>query len=449
MRRQLPLRARLYVWAVVACAAGFLAFWLHAWRGPAPLELPNLGLVGLLLVLAMVASHFPLRVSRQYEVEVTNAVHFACLLLFGPVATMLVAGVSMCAGQVTSGLWNHWRSGKLTPSVQNVLFNTAYAIIYAGFGGAVYYTFLPQSAPAPLGRIENVWAIPATALAMYLTGRLLVTTIIGLKLGRNPLQFWLADWKREAPQEAGLFLLGLVTARTASHDPWIPLVMVLPAAIIYLSLKRWVQLVEQTIAAVEALADVVDRRDRYTFEHSKRVAAYAEQIARAMGVPAGEAETIRLAARVHDLGKIGVPDAVLLKQGRLTPEEFDEMKRHPQIGHDILSRFPEYRRGRELVVRHHERYDGRGYPDGLAGNRVALGAQIIAVADAFDAMTSDRPYRAALSLGQATADLRRGKGTQFHPAVVEALELVLAQERGPAPHDATQAPVRRLAPSGA
>jgi len=196
--------------------------------------------------------------------------------------------------------------------------------------------------------------------------------------------------------------------------------MMIPVAAIQLALTRSVQLMEQTIAAVEAMADVVDRRDPYTFQHSQSVAGHAVRTARRLRLPDREVELIRLAARVHDLGKIAVPDEVLHKHGRLTQAEFELMKKHPETGAEILAKFSEYRRGRELVLAHHERMDGLGYPRGLQAPEIPLGARIIAVADSWDAMTSDRPYREALESDIALAELLRGRGAQWDPAVVDA-----------------------------
>src|SRR5688500_13888279 len=209
--------------------------------------------------------------------------------------------------------------------------------------------------------------------------------------------------------------------------------MVMPVAPIYVTLQRTAKFLErrledQTVAAVEAMADTIDMRDHYTFEHSRRVAHYAVCLGEQLGVSAKELETIRLAARVHDLGKIGVPDDVLRKPGPLTPHEWELMERHVQIGYDILSRFADFRDCKELVLLHHERADGSGYPHtshasgtshashtvGSAGDveraHRLRNAQIIAVADALDAMTSDRPYRNALSLEAAMSEFQRLKG---------------------------------------
>src|SRR3989442_8078663 len=196
--------------------------------------------------------------------------------------------------------------------------------------------------------------------------------------------------------------------------------MMVPIAAIQLALTRSVQVMEPTIAAVESMADVGDRPDPYTFQHSQSVANHWVNIARKLRLADREVELIRLAARVHDLGKIAVPDEVLHKQGRLTTTEFEVMKKHPETGAEILAKFPEYRRGRELVLAHHERIDGLGYPRGLAGVAIALDARCIAVADSWDAMTSDRPYRKALEAEVALGELLRGRGTQWDASVVDA-----------------------------
>jgi putative nucleotidyltransferase with HDIG domain len=220
-------------------------------------------------------------------------------------------------------------------------------------------------------------------------------------------------------------MAGYMLAIVSNGRPWLALVMMGPIAALQLALNRAAQMREQTVNAVESMADVVDRRDPYTYIHSQSVAEHAVRIARRMRLPDRDVQMIRLAARVHDLGKIAVPDHVLHKQGRLSDEEFELMKKHPQDGADILAKFPEYQRGRELVLAHHERIDGRGYPRGLSGSDIPIGARVIAVADAWDAMTSDRPYRTALAQDIALGELIRGRGTQWDAAVVEAFAATL------------------------
>src|SRR5919199_6291287 len=177
-------------------------------------------------------------------------------------------------------------------------------------------------------------------------------------------------------------------------------------------------------ATVLALADVIDARDRGTRTHSQTVGRYAAAIARELGLPETIVERVRFSGIVHDVGKIGVPDAVLSKPGWLSAEDWIEMRRHPEIGASILSGANLADVG-EWVLAHHERLDGTGYPHGKAGHEIPLEARILAVADAFEAMTSNRIYRSALSEDEARAELVRCAGTQFDPPVVEAFERVL------------------------
>src|SRR5688572_3259619 len=388
MLKAFPLRVYLYIFGVAAAAAALLLLWLRVWGGPAPRDPTTIFLLVVMGGLTVASAQFPLHLTSGFNVNLVTAVMFAALLLFGPPVAMLLVGVSYAAGLALLGLRQYLTLGRFRRRWDNILFNASQIVLTIGIGGLVYYSILPHQLPAPQERIENLWAVPLTVAAMFCANTWLVALIAGLQHRKSPLEIWLSTRKRELLHEAGLFLLGLVTARTAQSDPWIPLVMVLPAAMIYLSTKRYLQLIEQTIGAVEALADTVDRRDPYTFEHSKRVAEYSQRIARAMKLRAEDVEQIRLAARVHDLGKIGVPNHVLHKEGPLTDDEWEVMRDHPEMGYEILAQFPEYKQGRELVRSHHERYDGLGYPQGLTGRHLRMGAQIIAVADTLDAMTS-------------------------------------------------------------
>jgi putative nucleotidyltransferase with HDIG domain len=171
---------------------------------------------------------------------------------------------------------------------------------------------------------------------------------------------------------------------------------------------------------VETMAAALDARDPYTAGHSVRVADYAYAAALELGVPKRKALAIRLGAQLHDIGKIGVPDALLQKPGRLSDEEFGLIKLHPQIGRKILERVGQFGPFLDIVELHHENVDGSGYPYGLRGDDIPMDARIVHVADAFDAMTSDRAYRSALRLDHALDQLRRNRGRQFDERVVTA-----------------------------
>jgi len=188
-----------------------------------------------------------------------------------------------------------------------------------------------------------------------------------------------------------------------------------------------VQLEHANMATVGALAAAVDAKDRYTRGHSQRVSTYAAAIAYALNMAPADVARVRLAGLLHDVGKIGVPDAILAKPAALDCEEMAIIQQHPVIGERMLAAVPFLREILPAVRSHHERLDGRGYPDGLAGGAIPRDAAILMVADSFDAMTSSRPYRPALSLDEACRRLREGSSAQFDPSIVAAFEQALAE----------------------
>jgi putative nucleotidyltransferase with HDIG domain len=170
---------------------------------------------------------------------------------------------------------------------------------------------------------------------------------------------------------------------------------------------------------LEALGDALDLKDTETEGHSRRVTAYTIALARAMHLPPQEIRTIARGAFLHDVGKMAIPDAILLKPGRLTPDEQDTMREHCLRGYQMLRKIPYLREAAEIVYSHQEHFNGSGYPRGLRDKEIPLGARIFAVADALDAITSDRPYRRATSFATARKEIRKNIGTQFDPDVVE------------------------------
>jgi len=177
---------------------------------------------------------------------------------------------------------------------------------------------------------------------------------------------------------------------------------------------------EASESTLDALVSALDAREHETRAHSKRVGEYTVRLAREMGVDEAGVETIRRGAMLHDIGKIGIPDRILLKPGQLSESEWREMRRHPQIGYWILSGVEPLREAAEMVLCHHERFDGRGYPRGLKGEAIVLGARIFSVMDCWDAMTSDRPYHRGVSWEEARREIDAHAGSQFDPEVVKA-----------------------------
>ncbi|MBI3553829.1 MAG: GAF domain-containing protein [Elusimicrobia bacterium] len=202
------------------------------------------------------------------------------------------------------------------------------------------------------------------------------------------------------------------------------------AAVMMHNLDLFERLETFYLEMVKTLARAVDSKDHYTHEHSDRASFKARKLAGELGLPDQLTRYVEYAALLHDIGKIGIDEAILLKPGKLTPEEYEEMKKHPIIGHEILAPVKFLGPVAQMVLYHQEWFDGRGYPEGLKGEEIPLGARIVAVIDAWDAMTSDRPYRKALSREIAVGELKKGAGTQFDPKIVEAFLMLEGSEWG-------------------
>lgn len=187
------------------------------------------------------------------------------------------------------------------------------------------------------------------------------------------------------------------------------------------------QIQDMTVQTITTVANALDAKDSYSEGHSKRVALYSAMLAEKLGLSENDVRNVRIIALLHDIGKIGVPDSVLKKPGRLTDEEFSLMRQHAAIGSEILKDI-DMVTGISIGAKfHHERYDGKGYPDGLKGEEIPFIARIIAVADSYDAMTSNRVYRHHLTYEQVLSELEKGEGTQFDPVIAKAMEELMKE----------------------
>lgn len=230
-----------------------------------------------------------------------------------------------------------------------------------------------------------------------------------------------ARWRDELDRLSGNLrttllecLVGAGVAVICLTNPWAAPVVLPLAGSMYLALQRGNRIQQVTDRALDTFASIVDERDRYTFEHSDRVCAYAVSIGRALALTERQLEALYWTSRLHDLGKVAVDNAILNKPGKLSAEEFAVMKVHPEVSARILASFSFDEYDADVVRCHHERYDGRGYLN-RPRDEVPFESFIIGVADAFDAMTSARPYRSALSFEDAFDEIARGSGTHFHP----------------------------------
>lgn len=416
---RLQVALRFYVFGVFAAASMLLVL-----TAEVP-DLSQLARVFLLAGVAAVAQLRPIHLSSSIKVTAEDAATFAAALTLGPFLSALVAGSStLVALRMAPG----------EPFVVRV-FNAATSVVATGCSALVFQSLAPNGSLA-----DTALAVVAAGATKYLLETALIDTGVALQLRRNPLVTWWPIHRRDMLPHAALYALGVVAALVIAESPWAIVILVPPVVVLLLALQQSARLRERTQLGVLELADIVDARDPYTRDHSKRTADMAERLARQLGLDQAQVELVRLAARVHDIGKVGTNDHVLLKPGPLDVAERTEMRRHAEIGARLLSQFPEFWEGAAIVLAHHERPDGQGYPRGLRGGELPFEAAVVAVADAHDAMTNDRPYRKALRWDEARAELLQHRGTQWDARVVDTFIAMLDEELASAPLIGNRAP---------
>lgn len=287
-------------------------------------------------------------------------------------------------------------------------------------------------------RANGFTVLPLNAIALCLG-----MAVLALALLRAPGLFAALTGDSSIPLLG--FALGLVATAILAARPSVQVSRFVPSAVLAVMATRFKELDPNARKLLAQLADVVDRRDPYTGEHSRRVADLVAEIVGEMGTRGQEARLIVMAARMHDIGKMHVPQDLVMKPASLTDQERIRLEEHAELGARFLHLFPRLRRGAEIVRHHHESWDGTGYPLRLRGTDIPFGSRVIAVADSFDAMVNDRPYRAGMDRDQAIAILAAGRGRQWDPMVVDALLRIVRREvEVPRPE-----PMRAAIPVGA
>jgi HD-GYP domain-containing protein (c-di-GMP phosphodiesterase class II) len=364
-------------------------------------------LTALSIVLEFVAVELP----HGGTVSIATMAHMAAILLVPPPFAALAVGSAVLLEEVL-----HRRPPtRIAFNVSNHVLTISLASLVVGVIGD------PRAVIAGHEHVQLAAMVVLLSLVYYLVNDILTSAIMALATGRSLVYLVLTNGRTTMLAEAAAGLVGVLFAVIWIVEPLWTILLVVPGAVIAKAIQYISQLEHETREAVGYLAEVIDHRDASTFHHSERVALYAVAIAQELQLSESLIALIEQAATVHDLGKIGISDRILLKPGPLTAEERTAMWRHTEIGSRILSAFRLFGAGASIVRHHHEAFDGSGYPDGLAGEAIPMGARVVAVADALDAMTSDRPYRQALSLDEALARFRAGAGRHWDPVVVNAM----------------------------
>ncbi len=342
----------------------------------------------------------------KVEITVSMAVTFAVACLFPPAVALSIAIVqTFISDRLTKKDW-----------IKSVFNMSLYAIAIGGTSFIYHhYAVATLSVFAEL----NLRALLLAAL-YYLGSEYLLLSGLFSQITRDRFIPTIISLVRTSwLSNLALLPLGIVITILYRQNPWTVLFLIPVFLVLYVSLKHDQMLRDQTQTVLEKLVDVLESKSPETAQHSKRVRAWVNDLCDEMGIQSSEKDTMLQAAVLHDLGKVGLDDDLLRKPG-LTAEEYQRIMGHPAISAGILEGLTLFRGGRDIVLHHHERYDGNGYPDHLKGENIPLGARIIAIADSFDAMISMRPYRAkSRTVQEALGILDEERGAQFDPNLVD------------------------------
>jgi diguanylate cyclase (GGDEF)-like protein/putative nucleotidyltransferase with HDIG domain len=443
--RTLPPPARVFVSATIAVGAALLV-----WLGPQARYTDQLWLFLGLLITSSVTSAFkvglPLAKSGS-TMSVSYAVDFASLLLLGPNETMVVA-VTSAWSQCT------FRMKKKNP-LYRTLFSMACLAITVQAAGFAY--LVTGGVPGTLaGTVPGVARpLVAAATTYFVFNTCVIAVAVALSTRQSFLTVWNQNFLWSAPSYfVGAGAAAIATWAVLSSGVWLAVLAAAPLYLTYRTYKVYLgridderrhvqEMADLHLATVEALALAIDAKDQTAQSHIRRVQVFAAAIAKGLGMSEAEIQGVKTAALLHDIGKLAVPEHILSKPGPLTQEEFQKIRVHPQVGAEIISAVPFPYPVAPLILSHHERWDGKGYPQGLKGEEIPLGARILAVVDYFDALTSDRPYHKAMTPDAAVALLQQEAGRALDPTAVQTFVKMLPELNGAADQWETETP-RRL-----
>ncbi|MBI5835755.1 MAG: HD domain-containing protein [Candidatus Eisenbacteria bacterium] len=409
-----PLSLPVKICVTLMLTAGLGALSLLAGHSPTPPLGPFLVWTLMLVATEATAMELP---SGGF-ITVSGVVDYAGILCYGP---LLVGWADITSVLLYQGLW-------LKKPLPKVAFNAGLYALTTAAAGSVYVAMGGQvGATRFAGAILPLLALGAVYFSVNSGG---LSLVISLMQKRNPLALWHDNFRWGLLQHWSMLPLGVLLALlTLTGGLWAATLAVFPLFLARYSFMAHLQARADLKDFVRAISKMLDAVDTYTREHSLRVAAHSVRVARELRLSSADAEMVEYAALMHDLGKISNEARPLIaKPGVLTRDEKAVLDQHPVMGASLFEQVRSLRPAADFVRAHHERMDGRGYPYGLRGEEIPMGARILAVADCFDAMTSDRPYVRARSPQVALAELRRNSGTQFDRKVVETFERLVSAD---------------------
>ena len=411
----MSLKFRIYFWFTIALGVFISVNAFLNYQFQDFLILP----VFFLVLFALIGEIYEVEVLPKAYFSVSTAIYVGSLIIGGLPLALIVAIPSLILSETFIRLESFPEKASLYSVFQKISFNTA-QIVIAIMAGYLAFEYVGGSAPpftAPYDYVPPLLSF----LTFTVVNVFLVSGVISLTEGANfyyQLKFNLRNLHIHV---LSLGVLSILIAVTYASSQWNLFLVAVLLLLVNRSLRGYVKLRKQAEQTFEKVMDLLEKRDPYTRDHSESVGGLSEKIADRMMIHPEEKANIVSAARVHDIGKLGIPDSILLKEDDLNEEEWETMQEHPVISADIISDLEIYDDAVDIVRYEHERWDGSGYPEGLEGEDIPLGSRIVAVADVWDALRTERPYRGPLSVEEARAEIKEMSGVKLDPEVVDAL----------------------------
>ena len=410
----MPLKLKIYIGVITASAIALFIYLV-----PSLPSLPNMWPVLIFfLFISTFAEFIPVDLPVGGVISIGFPIDFVLILVYGPALAMLITALGALIGETI----------ERERSWDKVLFNAAQYSLTAGISGIVY-----QQAGGVVGA-QNIFRfiLPAAicALTYCIINITLFILVVSFAKNVRIKTIWRTSIKEMIPSYIAEAPMGFLMAIVYTEVGIVGILLFfLPLLLARRSFELYTKMRKVYLDTIRALAAAIDAKDPYTKGHSERVAETSVALAQELNLSDGDIENIEYTALLHDIGKIGIADNILGKNSSLTNEEYDKIKEHTVMGAKIIEPVDFLKNSYEAIYHHHERYAGGGYPDGIKEKDIPMLARIIAVADAYDAMGSDRPYRKKLNKDKILKELKDQSGKQFDPEVVKALISVLDRER--------------------
>jgi putative nucleotidyltransferase with HDIG domain len=405
----LPLKVKIYIALIILLSVVTMGLMVFVNNGH-PI---NLQLILFWSALAVITESLVLRLPSGMGLSVSHAIVLAALIAQGPLAGTIVTGASFLFRTIRVPATNKLAHLFNTP-VYKTLFNAAQGIMAIGIAG-VAYTVLGGK-PGEF----NIYLTLLVTILYTILNSLIMSIFFALLKKQSFFYVWLSNMKGILINVVLVGSMGIIIFLAyASYGIAAVLLFLGPLLLARFTFKQYTDLRETYLDTIKAFNKLTEAKDTYTGEHASRVETYAVELARYINLPENRIENIRMAALLHDIGKIGISDLVLKKTSALTDSEYEQIKQHPTIGADIIQNVHFLKDVSAIIRHHHERFDGKGYPDHLVGEKISTESAILALADVYDAITSNRSYRTPLTLEDAIHEITKNSGTQFNPKLTE------------------------------